>query len=139
MNSPTNLEAIQEVLQTERVLDGIPGEYKIKLLHADFETGAAAVLKQYYRENLLDVPGRLVVGTVEITMAPEVTAVLRSLLYTGCCRIEARSIACREIFMRGCRAGTHIGKEELLSTFVEGDLNPFVDVLQTAIKELFDE
>lgn len=110
--------------------------YKIKSLGKMPAVGTAADLKAFYRENLVAEDGKLVIGKVEVTTASEVTAVLRALLYTGCCRIEERSRACRDVFLRACKAGTYIGIEELLGSFVEKDDNPFVGVLQDTIREL---
>ena len=136
MSTPTNLEAIQSVFASERFLDEPVGEYKIKTIGAKFDLGTASTLREYYKQNLLEVPGRLVVGSAEISTSPEVMAILRALLYTGCCRIEERALACREVFTRACKAGTYIGKDELLATFVDEDPNPFVPVLQDTIREL---
>lgn len=138
MSAPTNLEAIQAVLSSERFLDSPVTEYRPKSIGAKFDLGAASTLCEYYKKNLLDVPGRIVVGNTEITTTPEVMAVLRAVLYTGCCRIEERSVACREVFTRACQVGTNIGAEELLSTFVSESDNPFVKVIQDTIKELLE-
>ena len=87
MSAPTNLEAIQAVLSSERFLDEPVSEYKPKSIGKMFDLGTASTLREYYKQNLLNVPGRLAVGTAEITTTPEVMAILRALLYTGCCRI----------------------------------------------------
>lgn len=136
MTMPTNLEAIQAVLASERFLDEPVTEYKPKSVGVKFDLGTAAAMREHYRNNLLEVPGRIVVGSSVITTTPEVMAVLRALLYTGCCRIEERSLACREIFTRACKVGSYIGTQELLSTFEDGADNPFVPVIQETIKEL---
>lgn len=136
MCTPTNLEATCAVLASERHLDEPVGEYRPLIIGASLELGTASALKEFYKQNLLDVPGRIVVGKTELTTEPEVTAILRALLYTGCCRIEERSDACRDIFIRACKAGKHIGIPELLESFEEAPTNPFVGVLQRAITEL---
>lgn len=136
MSMPTNLEAIQAVLASERFLDDPVTEYKPKSAGVKFDLGTAAAMREHYRNNLLEVPGRIVVGSSVITTTPEVMAVLRALLYTGCCRIEDRSLACREVFTRACKVGSFIGTQELLSTFEERPSNPFMQVLQETIKEL---
>lgn len=139
MGTITNLEAIQAVLASERVLDEPVGEYRPRTMGAVLDLGTASTFKEYYSKNLLSVPGKVVIGSAEIATAPEVTAVLRALLYTGCCRIEERSSACRDVFMRACGAGAYIGVNELLGTFVEKPENPFVKVLQDTIKKLVGE
>lgn len=136
MSAPTNLEAIQAVLSSERFLDEPVSEYKPKSIGKMFDLGTASTLREYYKQNLLNVPGRLAVGTAEITTTPEVMAILRALLYTGCCRIEARSLACREVFTRACKAGANIGSAELIATFEKDPSDPFVAVLQDTIREL---
>lgn len=136
MSAPTNLEAIQAVLSSERFLDEPVSEYKPKSIGKMFDLGTASALREHYKQNLLNVPGRLVVGTAEITTTPEVMVILRALLYTGCCRIEARSLACREVFTRACKAGANIGSAELIATFEKDPSDPFVAVLQDTIREL---
>lgn len=136
MSTLTNLEAIQAVLASERFLDSPVTEYRVKSIGTKFDLGTASTIREYYKKNLLDVPGRIVVGSAEITTTPEVMAALRAVLYAGCCRIEERSVACREVFTRACKAGKYIGTEELLSTFVSESENPFVKVVQDTIKEL---
>lgn len=136
MSAPTKPDAIQSVLAAERFLDGPVGEYRPKIIGTGLELGTASTLRDYYKQNLLNTPGRIVVGNCEIQTAPEVTAILRALLYTGCCRIEARSAACREVFVRACKAGPYIGVDELLATFEEKPINPFVLTLQNTIQEL---
>lgn len=138
MGAPMNVEAIQAVLASERFLDSPVTEYLPKSIGVKFDLGAASTLREYYKKNLLDVPGRIVVGNTEITTTPEVMAALRAILHTGCCRIEDRSVACREVFTRACQVGTNIGAEELLSTFVSESDNPFVKVIQDTIKELLE-
>ena len=138
MSAPTNLQPIQALLSSERFLAEPVSGYKPKSIGKKFDLCTSSTLREYYKQNLLNVPGRIVVGTAEITTTPEVMAVLRALLYTGCCRIEERSVACREVFTRACQVGTNIGAEELLSTFVSESDNPFVKVIQDTIKELLE-
>lgn len=138
MGAPTNLEAIQAVLASERFLDEPVSGYRPKSIGAKFDLGTASTLREYYKKNLLDVPGRIVVGSAEITTTPEVMAVLRALLYTGCCRIEERSLACREVFTRACKVGSYIGTPELISTFEENPENPFIRVIQDTLRELLE-
>lgn len=123
-----NLEALNEPV----------GEYSLKYLGAKLECGTAADLKRFYTENLGAEPGKIVVGEAAITTTPEVIALLRALLYTGCCRIKERSDACREIFLRACKGGLHLGTDELLATFVQESENPFVPVVQDTMKEILN-
>lgn len=131
MNDPTTIEAIQYELSMEPL-----SEYRPKRLPVKINTGAVGNFKEFYRQNLQSAPGKITVGKVEITTTPEVMAVLRALLHTGCCTIEARSTACREIFLRACSAGRYIDTQVLLSTFVENSPNLFVPVLQQAIEDV---
>ena len=68
---PTNLEAIQAVLASERFLDEPVTEYKPKSAGVKFDLGTAAAMREHYRNNLLEVPGRIVVGSSVITTTPE--------------------------------------------------------------------
>lgn len=136
MDMHMNLDAIQKALKSERFLDGPVCEYKPKTVGTKLNLGTSSTLREYYSKYLLDVPGSIIVGSVKITTSPEVMAVLKAVLYTGCCRIEERSYACREVFMRACKGGQHLGISELISTFEEHPTNPFVTVVQDTIKEL---
>lgn len=113
-------------------------EYTPRYFGAKVDFGATATLCEFYQKNLGTEPGRIVAGSATITTTAEVIALLRALLYTGCCRIEERSAACREIFLRACKGGRHLGTEELLATFVTDDSNPFVGVLQDEMRRLLN-
>lgn len=137
MNAPTNLEAVRAALDSERFLDMPVEEYRPKLIGSVLELGTASTFRGHYANNLTQEQGVVTIGKHSISTAPEVTAALRALLCTGCCHIEARSAACREIFFRIVKSGTVVTKESALCTFEECPINPFVRVLQDTIKELF--
>lgn len=131
--------SIQDVLAQECVLNVPVTEYIPQRLGSKVQLGAAGAFKDYVKHCYVNEPGKVIVGNTVITTEPVVSAVLRALLYTGCCRIEARSDACRELFLYICGRGKHLGVAELLSvTTVQSD-NPFVAVLQKAIQETVDE
>ena len=99
MSAPTNLEAIQAVLSSERFLDEPVSEYKPKSIGKKFDLGTSSTLREYYKQNLLNVPGRIVVGTAEkiaawraercsrghVRLAP--TSVLRNFSLPSCLRV----------------------------------------------------
>lgn len=136
MNTTETLNAVHKSFKSERRLDINPGEYRMQTIGTDMSFGVGDALRQVYKEMLGTECGRIVTDSTEIHTSPEVIAILRALLYVGCCRNELRSEACRKVFQRACIVGDYVGSRELIATFEEDDSNPFVPVIQDAIKEL---
>jgi len=125
-------------LEVTQIYDGTLKEHRVKTFNPDFKVGMAAAVKEYYEKNLGTVPGVLSVGSVTIETTPKVMAALKAVLYAGCCRIELRAAACREVFTAACKAGSPLTEKKLIASFTESD-NPFTQVLQDTLRGLLNE
>lgn len=125
---------IQNELKSPILYDGSTRVFNMKLLESDYTFGLEAAFKEHYAHYYTGEAGVIHVGAAVVNTTPEVMAVLKAILSAGCCRIPSRAEACRAVFLRICSSGTYIDTETLLASFVEDADNPFVTVLQDAIR-----
>lgn len=124
-----------EELLKERVLDDIPPEYRPTTLTVDINCGVRGSIAQGYQSNLSDESvGIIYVEGKEFRTSPEVVAMLKAILYAGCCYIEERAKACREVFEKTLFSKT---KEEFLGKLEDNPNNPFVAEVNKAVKEVW--
>ena len=125
---------IQNELKSPILYDGSTRVFNMKLLESDYTFGLEAAFKEHYAHYYTGEAGVIHVGAAVVNTTPEVMAALKAILSAGCCRIPSRAEACRAVFLRICSSGTYIDTETLLASFVEDADNPFVAVLQDAIR-----
>lgn len=125
---------IQNELKSPILYDGSTRVFNMKLLESDYTFGLEAAFKEHYAHYYTGEAGVIHVGAAVVNTTPEVMATLKAILSAGCCRIPSRAEACRAVFLRICSSGTYIDTETLLASFVEDADNPFVTVLQDAIR-----
>lgn len=99
---------------------------------ADFGVGGD-VRTLYHNYLCFDTQGKIVVdGGAVRTVPPEVVAMLKAVLHAGCCRIEERATACRDVFNACVMASS---KEDFVSRLEDtGNTDPFYTAIQEAVK-----
>ena len=128
---------IQNELKSPILYDGSTRVFNMKLLESDYTFGLEAAFKEHYAHYYTGEAGVIHVGAAVVNTTPEVMAALKAILSAGCCRIPSRAEACRAVFLRICSSGTYIDEtsaEIRVLKFVEDADNPFVTVLQDAIR-----
>lgn len=121
------------------VYTGSIQKYKPTKVSEECTYGTASDFKRYYTDNLKEREGELCIQGTVIHTSPKAMAILKSLLYTGCCYIEDRAKACREIFLKSCTAGAYIDEKVIVSAFCANMDNQFVQVLHEAILEVLKD
>lgn len=118
------------------VYTGSIRKYKPTKVSEECTYGTASDFKRYYTDNLKEEEGELYIQGTVIRTSPKAMAILKSLLNTGCCYIEERAKACREIFLKSCTTGEYVDENAIVSAFCASMDNPFVQVLHEAILEV---
>lgn len=111
-----------------------PSQYTPVTLGAKIDLGVGGNIIELYRD-LLDTTateGKIIVGDTVLTTEPECVAMLKAILQAGCCRIEERAAACREVVVPCI---TTQSKEEFVAAFKDNPDNPFVAAIHKAIRE----
>lgn len=121
----------------ERILDEQPKAYVPVTLGMDESFGLYGSVKQQYQENLdKDDPfGKILVGDATITVASECVAMLKAVLYSGCCRIEERAVACRKVFEACVLAESKEQFVSILTPMAKEDV--WVNEIYRAVKEMW--
>lgn len=113
--------------------------YKPLTLAEDRMFGTSSDFKEHYKKNLVDEEGIIKIGDNTIRTSPKAMAVLKALLFTGCCYIEDRASACRQIFVDACTSGLYIDVGDILNSACIDSKNPFTQVLMDTIKEVVED
>lgn len=119
-------------------LNFAPSAYRPVRIRNCPDLGVKTSLRDYYEQYLVEGNTSIVIGATSKTTTPEVNAALRALLCAGCCKIEKRSQACREIFIKTCMLSAPITAEAMMGAFVPDELNPFTAVIQQSLRELLE-
>lgn len=111
-----------------------PGQYNPITLGAKVDLGVGGNIIDLYHEQLDPnaTEGLVIAGSSTLKTEPECVAMLKAILQAGCCRIEERAEACRQVFTT-CVTAT--SKQDFISRFVPDPDNPFVDAIHDAIRK----
>ena len=121
----------------ERLLDSQPKVYKPVTLGIEESMGLRGSIKRFYAEMLdkNEPYGQILIGDATVTVAPECVAMLKAILYSGCCKIEERAMACKKAFEKCVLAESKGQFVEILAPEAKND--PWVNEICLAIKELW--
>lgn len=110
-----------------------PEQYVPQSYGGNFDLGVGGNIRQLYASYLdVSTPGIITVDSVTRTVEPHVVAMLKAILQAGCCRIEERAIACKQVFDQCLKAST---REEFVSMFDNSTQDEFVQSIYKAVRK----
>ena len=118
-----------------RYLDCAPEMFHFTKLATEQSLGLYGTVRQMYSsyfDSEADV-GNIVVDGQNFAVAPECVAMLKAVLFAGCCRIEERAAACKKVFDKCVSATTKEDFLDRLTTMAESD--QWVNEIFKAAKE----
>ncbi len=106
-----------------RFLDCVPDSYRFTKLASEQNLGLYGNVKQFYHTYLDETAevGVIRVGDRAFNVDPRCVAMLKAVLFAGCCRIEERAAACKKVFDKCVTASTVELFLERLRELAEGD------------------
>lgn len=119
-----------------RYLDCAPDMFHYTKLASEQSLGLYGTVKQFYHTYLDETAevGVIRVGDQSFNVDPRCVAMLKAVLFAGCCRIEERADACRKVFEKCVTAPTTDLFMERLQEMAKG--NEWIsDIVKVAEEE----
>ena len=121
-------------MSVKRVLNEIPNEYKPQTLNTPITFGVGGTIQQIYPTYPLTGKGTIYKDDKCVSVDAEVVAMLKAILFAGCCRIEERAKACKTVFDQCLHS---IDRESFMAKFDDSIEDPFVQDIYRAIREVW--